>query len=100
MKRTADSVLAIALAACIGLAGGKAAAATSTWEGGTLDWNTPANWNPDGVPGASDEALFTNAGLAISNIVALSAAQQIATLSFDSTTTFQIGETNAPPSCR
>ena len=29
-------------------------------------WNTGANWNPNGVPGASDTAIITNAGVTVS----------------------------------
>ena len=36
---------------------------TNTVGGG---WNTAANWNPNGVPGASDTAVITNAGVTVS----------------------------------
>src|SRR5438132_6055630 len=29
-------------------------------------WNTAANWNPNTVPGASDTAIITNAGVTVS----------------------------------
>ena len=35
---------------------------TNTVSGG---WSTAANWNPNGVPGASDTALITNAGVTV-----------------------------------
>src|ERR1039458_6782581 len=47
-------------------AGFRAEAASITWtntvSGG---WNTAANWNPNTVPGASDTAIITNAGVTV-----------------------------------
>jgi hypothetical protein len=42
------------------LAAAPAGAATKTWDGGggNTSWNTAANWNPDGVPGASDDVII------------------------------------------
>lgn len=40
-------------------------AATKTWIGGTgttLNWTTPANWSPVGVPVAGDDVVFSTAG--------------------------------------
>ena len=35
----------------------------STWVGGTGVYNTPANWNPVGVPGGqANRAIFANGG--------------------------------------
>lgn len=57
------------------------------WDGGagTSDWNTAANWNPDGVPTSSDDVTVTSTV----NIVT-SAAISFSTLSIgqDSGTTF------------
>src|ERR1039457_6750801 len=36
---------------------------TNTTSGG---WNTAANWNPNSVPGATDTAIITNAGVTVS----------------------------------
>ena len=43
-----------------------APAADITWDGGTtgagVTWRTAANWNPDGMPGNTDNAIFDAAG--------------------------------------
>src|SRR3954470_5171381 len=38
--------------------------ADRTWDrgAGTNFWNDAANWNPDGVPGSADAAIFTDTG--------------------------------------
>src|ERR1017187_6699369 len=42
-------------------------AATVNWTNATSGgWNAPTNWNPNGVPGASDTAIITNAGVTVS----------------------------------
>src|ERR1017187_5649851 len=42
-------------------------AATVNWTNATSGgWNVPTNWNPNGVPGASDTAIITNAGVTVS----------------------------------
>ncbi|MFH1712470.1 MAG: hypothetical protein ABH846_04535, partial [Patescibacteria group bacterium] len=42
---------------------GEAYAATKYWDGGGADnnWNTAANWFPDGVPGMTDDIIFDDA---------------------------------------
>ena len=40
-----------------------ARAANIVWTNASSgNWNAPANWNPNQVPGASDVAIITNAG--------------------------------------
>ena len=42
-------------------------AATLNWTNpASGGWSTAANWNPNGVPGASDTAVITNAGVTVS----------------------------------
>src|ERR1017187_2896942 len=42
-------------------------AATINWTNTTSGgWNAPTNWNPNGVPGANDTAIITNAGVTVS----------------------------------
>src|SRR6266568_4213918 len=42
-------------------------AATINWTNAASGgWNTAANWNPNSVPGATDTAIITNAGVAVS----------------------------------
>src|ERR1039457_5165088 len=42
-------------------------AATVNWTNATSGgWNVPTNWNPIGVPGATDTAIITNAGVTVS----------------------------------
>ena len=69
---------------------------TKTWSGTSdSNWNTPANWNPSGVPGTSDDvtipdgknvtvntaavcASFTISGGSNSNTITISSGQSIA----------------------
>src|SRR5664280_599852 len=47
--------------------GNLAHSATITWTNtASGGWNTAANWNPNTVPGASDTAIITNAGVTVS----------------------------------
>ena len=44
---------------------GVSIAGIKTWNGGTgttLNWTTPGNWSPSGVPGAGDDIVFNTAG--------------------------------------
>ena len=51
---------ALMAAVLIGLCSGHSHAGTATWdgEGGDDSWNTAANWDPDGVPGAGDDVVI------------------------------------------
>jgi autotransporter-associated beta strand protein len=42
-----------------------ALAVDRTWFGGTGDWNTAANWAPNGVPGSSDRAIIGGGSAAL-----------------------------------
>lgn len=55
-------------------------AVTRVWDGGggSFLWNTPANWNPDGVPAASDDVIIGNPGETFT--VVLSGSATAATL--------------------
>src|SRR5262249_45683992 len=63
-----------------------ALAASFTWDGGGANnnWNTAANWNPDGVPVANDSLSFDGVIRTASNNN-LPAATQINALSFNAT---------------
>ncbi len=57
------------------------------WDGGaagtSATWLTAANWNPDGVPGASDNAIFDAAGTATTITIQMATAgglQQLGSL--------------------
>src|SRR5690242_6619046 len=41
---------------------GSAHAAGYSWNVASGDWFTPGNWNPNGVPGAGDDATISNGG--------------------------------------
>jgi hypothetical protein len=47
-------------------------AATFTWTNSSGAWSNPANWSPNGVPGATDSATVTNGSPAITNATTLS----------------------------
>ena len=60
--------LALALAgAVVGI--GFAFGETYVWQGADGDWNTAANWSPNGVPGAGDLAVFESGAEITSEIV-------------------------------
>jgi hypothetical protein len=49
------------------VAGFSARAANINWTNSASGgWNTAANWNPNGAPGANDTAIITNAGVTVS----------------------------------
>ena len=57
----------------------QASAETYTWKGGTgtVDgWNTPSNWEPNGVPDAGDTAVFNNS-VTISSAIAFSEGELV-----------------------
>jgi hypothetical protein len=64
--KTMKTIFLATAMGCVALAGRLAHAATITWtntvSGG---WNTAANWNPNQVPGATDTAIITNAGVTV-----------------------------------
>ena len=66
---------------------------TKTWSnaGGDSQWGTDANWNPNGIPDASQDTYFTNTGLTANGTVTLGADRSVNSLSFDTTTNFTIG---------
>ncbi len=45
-----------------------------TWDGGgnNLSWSTANNWNPNGVPAANEDIVFSNQTLIISNVPTIS----------------------------
>src|ERR1017187_7157958 len=48
------------------MAGFQTEAANITWTNtASGGWNTAANWNPNSVPGATDTAIITNAGVTV-----------------------------------
>jgi hypothetical protein len=55
--RIATMGLLVALA-FLGAANAHATFYTWTGAGANSNWNTPANWNPSGVPGSADDAYF------------------------------------------
>ncbi|MGQ9688319.1 MAG: hypothetical protein ACUVXF_05965 [Desulfobaccales bacterium] len=61
---TLAAVLALLSLACF-LTLTPAAAETYTWNSSSGDWNTSTNWNPVGVPTASDNAIIDNDGIAL-----------------------------------
>src|SRR5664280_672392 len=51
---------------CVALAGRLAEGATINWTNtASGGWNTATNWNPNQVPGATDTAIITNAGVTV-----------------------------------
>jgi hypothetical protein len=51
---------------CVVLAGRLAEAATINWTNtASGNWGNAANWNPNTVPGATDTAIITNAGVTV-----------------------------------
>jgi hypothetical protein len=53
--------IALASTSALTLLAGTANAAVSTWDGSTnSDWDTAANWDPDGVPGSTDQVIISN----------------------------------------
>src|ERR1039458_10169483 len=59
--------LTAAAMAMLFVAGYSVRAANVNWTNSNSGgWNTGANWNPNGVPGASDTAIITNAGVTVS----------------------------------
>ncbi len=75
-----------------------ALAAPVTWDGGGGDayWDTPNNWDPDGVPGAGDDVSITNDySVIISNVQSVgSVLITNATLTFQGYDTVQLTATN------
>ncbi len=69
---------------------------TVTWSGdaGDLHWHTPANWNPARIPRATDDILFTAAGLNNGAVITLAQDAQVNSITLDSTASFTIGTTN------
>ena len=60
-------VVAAAAVAFLVVASFSVRAATINWTNAASGgWNTAANWNPNTVPGASDTAIITNAGVTVS----------------------------------
>ncbi len=62
-------------------------AADVTWDGGAAGtgtaWRTAANWNPDGIPAAGDNAVFDSAGTVTTLSIDMGAAggtQQVGTV--------------------
>ncbi len=74
------------------------AAAPVTWDGGggTPYWDTPGNWNPDGVPGPGDDVSITNGySVILTNVQAVgSLLVTNATLTFGGYDTVQLTATN------
>lgn len=56
MVRTLATVFGAAHLVCAGTAGGT----EYDWIGGSSTWDTPANWDPSGLPGSGDTASVTN----------------------------------------
>ena len=51
---------------CVALAGRLAEGATINWTNtASGNWGNTANWNPNTVPGATDTAIITNAGVTV-----------------------------------
>ena len=80
ISRGGNKIRLAALAAVAGFASfGAAAHGQFVWDGGGSpdnNWNTAANWNPDGTPGAGDSAQWTlNGGSPLSSTVELTQNQ-------------------------
>jgi len=61
--------------------------AQSTWTGTTNNsWGTAGNWDPSGVPGASDNTVFTSASNSGFSIVLGDGNRTVNGITFDSTT--------------
>ncbi len=79
----------------LGLSGvATAPAGVITWTkgGGTLNWNTAANWDSNAVPGTADTAKIAASGTANNDTLLLGANQTITTLDLStSATNFTIG---------
>ncbi|MBI3098717.1 MAG: hypothetical protein HYY93_10830 [Planctomycetes bacterium] len=63
----------LALGVFLSLSGTELFAAAKTWDrgGGTNNWGTAANWNPDGVPAAGDTVTLDNSAFAGTYTVAV-----------------------------
>ncbi len=61
----------------------QSAQADKTWKNTATDWNTTSSWNPSGVPGTSDYAIFSSV---MSTQPNLSASNTILGLYFSTTT--------------
>src|SRR5437773_191575 len=58
-RRTAAAAFAVLLGST-----NSALATSYSWNVSSGDWFTATNWNPNGVPGASDDATISNGGSA------------------------------------
>jgi fibronectin-binding autotransporter adhesin len=73
------SIVAVMAALAAGMA-----TAQDTWNGSSTDWNTPGNWNPFGVPNATNVAVtFTDISAGTVNI---SSTVSVQSLSFNNPT--------------
>ncbi len=94
LSRNSLQVLAAALlmlAACLSATSAQAAGVPVFWDGGTAGTNltylTAASWNPDGVPGANDLAIFDSAGTATTITIPMTTAggvQQVGAIALTS----------------
>ena len=65
MNKRIPNIVVILIALAVG--GSTVRSATVNWTNTTSGfWNTAANWNPNSVPGATDTAIITNAGVTVS----------------------------------
>jgi len=74
---------------------GNALAGTDTWNGTSgVDWNTPADWTPNGLPASGDTALFNSGAITTPITVTNTSNETITSINFDTAAgSYTIGTT-------
>jgi autotransporter-associated beta strand protein len=90
-------VAALALTVC---ASPSARAVTKTWDAGGPargDWSSAANWNPNGLPGSTDDVLFDNSSTSPLEDIYLNASRTInsVTINLSSNQNWNLGAANS-----
>src|ERR1700761_2694379 len=85
IENCAESVLKLIFSGLILVFLTDCAFATGTprsWVGNTNDWNTPGNWSPSGIPGASDPITIGVSGFTNQPTIGVNATGQCLSITF------------------